>query len=244
MSFINAARSGARTRVPRFAEAAVERARLTVVPQRSLGRTQARRTPFAVLVLAMLVAGVVGLLMFNTHMQQSSFTATALQDRVTTLTAQEQSLNMELDQLRDPQRLAKAAKRLRMVAPSTPAFLDMSTGRILGTPTAATSGDAVRINPLPAQLPKALARKTVIVKATPAQAARMRAEQLRAGQLRAAKIRAAQARSAQARSAQARTYGADTPGASADAARATGRKGTSTARTTSPTPPADSGATR
>jgi cell division protein FtsB len=135
------------------------------VPQRALGRTQARRTPFAVLVLAMLVAGVVGLLMFNTHMQQSSFTATALQDKVTTLTAKEQSLNMELDQLRDPQRLAKAAKQLRMVAPSTPAFLDLSTGRILGTPTAATSADAMRINPLPAQLPKAFARKTVIVKA-------------------------------------------------------------------------------
>jgi hypothetical protein len=165
MSNMFAARSGARARVPRFAEAAVERARLTVVPQRALGRTQARRTPFAVLVLAMLVAGVVGLLMFNTHMQQSSFTATALQARVTTLTAKEQSLNMELDQLRDPQRLAKAAKQLRMVAPSTPAFLDLSTGRILGTPTAATSGDAMRINPLPAQLPKAFARKTVIVKA-------------------------------------------------------------------------------
>lgn len=165
MSNMFAARSGARTRVPRFAEAAVERARLTVVPQRALGRTQARRTPFAVLVLAMLVAGVVGLLMFNTHMQQSSFTATALQAKVTTLTAKEQSLNMELDQLRDPQRLAKAAKQLRMVAPSTPAFLDLSTGRILGTPTAATGADAMRINPLPAQLPKAFARKTVIVKA-------------------------------------------------------------------------------
>ena len=40
-------KAGARARVPRFAEAAVERARLTVVPQRSLGRTQAARTPFA-----------------------------------------------------------------------------------------------------------------------------------------------------------------------------------------------------
>ena len=66
-------------------------------PRRALGRTQAARTPFAVLVIAMLVAGVVGLLMFNTNMQQASFKATALQERVNVLTAKEQSLNMELD---------------------------------------------------------------------------------------------------------------------------------------------------
>lgn len=163
---MNADRSGARARMPRFAEAAVERARLTVVPQRALGRTQARRTPFAVLVLAMLVAGVVGLLMFNTSMQQSSFKATALQQQVTELTAKEQSLNMELDDLRDPQHLAVEAKRrLHMVAPSSPAFLRLADGRVLGTPTPATTADAVRINSLPAKLPAAIARKTVIVKA-------------------------------------------------------------------------------
>ena len=74
----------AKARVPRFAEAAVERARLTVVPpRRAIGQTQAARTPFAVLVIAMLVAGVVGLLMFNTNMQQSSFRATAWCGRAT-----------------------------------------------------------------------------------------------------------------------------------------------------------------
>ncbi len=86
-SVVSQIASGARTRVPRFAEAAVERARLTVVPQRALGRTQAARTPFAVLVIAMLVAGVVGLLMFNTNMQQASFQATALQNEAAALSA-------------------------------------------------------------------------------------------------------------------------------------------------------------
>jgi hypothetical protein len=164
-SLYNSAKAGVRTRVPRFAEAAVERARLTVVqPQRSLGRTQAARTPFAVLVLTMLAGGVVGLLMFNTNMQQASFKATALQDQVNVLTANEQSLDMELDQLRDPQHLAASAKRLGMVAPSQPAFLLLSTGAVLGTPTPATPADAVRINPLPAELPDAIKQKTVIVK--------------------------------------------------------------------------------
>ena len=156
---------GARSRVPRFAEAAVERARLTVVPpRRALGRTQAARTPFAVLVIAMLAAGVVGLLMFNTNMQQTSFKATALQDRVNVLTAKEQSLDLELDQLRDPQHLALAAKELGMVAPPQPAFVRLADGRVLGNPTPATVGDSVRINPLPLRKPASLKRKTIIVK--------------------------------------------------------------------------------
>jgi hypothetical protein len=164
-SLISAAKSGARGRVPRFAEAAVERARLTVVPpRRAIGRTQAARTPFAILVIAMLVAGVVGLLMFNTNMQQASFKATALQNQVNTLTAQEQGLNMELDALRDPQRLAVTAKHLGMVPPSQPAFIDLATGRILGNPTPATVNDAVRINPLPPQKPSSLKQKILVIR--------------------------------------------------------------------------------
>jgi hypothetical protein len=164
-TLMSASKSAARARVPRFAEAAVERARLTVVPPRRLGRTQAARTPFAVLVLAMLAAGVVGLLMFNTHMQQSSFKATALQDQVNVLTAEEQSLNLELDELRDPQRLAASAKALGMVAPARPAFVRLSDGRVLGEPAPATVGDAVRIKPLPVPKPEAIKRRTIIVKA-------------------------------------------------------------------------------
>jgi type II secretory pathway pseudopilin PulG len=166
-TLITAAREGARTRVPRFAEAAVERARLTVVPpRRAIGRTQAARTPFAVLVIAMLVAGVVGLLMFNTNMQQASFKATALQEQVNAQTARQQALNMELDALRNPQRLATAAKHLGMVPPSQPAFIRLD-GRVLGAPIPATGEDAVRINPLPTPKPPALKQKTVVVKVPP-----------------------------------------------------------------------------
>ncbi len=158
------ARAGIRTRVPRFAEAAVERARLTVVPPRRLATTQAARTPFTVLVLMMLAGGVVGLLMFNTNMQQASFKATALQNQVNVLTAEEQSLDLELDRLRDPQRLAITAKALGMVAPAQPAFVRLSDGQVLGQPTPATGNDAVRINPLPSVKPESLKRKTVIIK--------------------------------------------------------------------------------
>ena len=156
-----------RSRLPRFAEAAVERARLTVVPPRALGRTQAARTPFAVLVLLLLAGGVVGLLMFNTHMQQTSFAATKLQDQVDTLTAQKQSLALELDGLRDPQHLGTAAQALGMVAPPEPAFVRLSDGRVLGNPTPATANDSVQITPAPSVRPPSIERRTVIVEATP-----------------------------------------------------------------------------
>jgi cell division protein FtsB len=164
MSTLMSQISTARTRVPRFAEAAVERARLTVVPQRAMGRTQAARTPFAVLVIAMLAAGVVGLLTFNTNMQQASFKATALQNEAASLSAKQQSLNMELDHLRDPQRLAVAAKALGMVAPAQPAFVRLGDSRILGTAAPASKADSVRISSLPSAKPRSINPPPIIIK--------------------------------------------------------------------------------
>ncbi|HEU4568888.1 MAG TPA: hypothetical protein VFR99_12705 [Marmoricola sp.] len=152
--------SPARVRVPRAAWEAVERARLTVVPRRA---TRARRAPFAVLVIALLAGGVVGLLMFNTHMQQVSFRATDLQQRADALTAKEQTLGMQLAHLRDPQVLAQRAKRLGMVAPPEPAFIRLSDGKVVGDPVVATSANAVRIRPFPARKPAALAPTPRIV---------------------------------------------------------------------------------
>src|SRR3954465_14117836 len=94
----------ARTRVPRIAEAAGERARLTVVPR--IPRRRAARVPFVTLVSLLLVGGVAGLLFFNTSMQQASFTATDMENEVSLLNAHEQSLKMQLESLRDPQRVA------------------------------------------------------------------------------------------------------------------------------------------
>lgn len=113
-----------------LAGAAVERARLTVVPRR---RTRAPKLPFVVVVSALLLAGVVGLLLFNTSMQQASFTTTALQERATNLAAREQALEMEIEELRDPQRLARQAQRtFGMVPACTPLFLSLGSGEVTG----------------------------------------------------------------------------------------------------------------
>ena len=155
----------ARNRFPRIAEAAVERARLTVVP-----RTTSRRAatmPFMALVSLLLIGGVAGLLFFNTSMQQASFTATALEDRAEQLEAQRQGLQMELDDLRNPQRVALQAKRMGMVPAASPAFIRLGDGRVLGTPTPATTADSLRVTPLPTRKPKALDLKPVITRAKP-----------------------------------------------------------------------------
>lgn len=154
-----------RSRMPRIAEAtsrlagahlstsAVERARLTVVPR---GRTRASRMPFVALVSMLLLGGVVGLLLFNTSMQQASFAATALESQATTLTARQQALEMDLDRLRNPQRIADAALRLGMVQSCNPAFLRLGSADVTGSPAAAGDCNPLRINPLPPTKPPAL----------------------------------------------------------------------------------------
>jgi len=152
-------------RLPRLAgrigEAAVERARLSVVPRR---RTRAARVPFVTLVSLVLLGGVVGLLLFNTSMQQASFAATALTEQATNLEAREQTLIMELDTLRDPQHVAEAAQALGMVPAGPPAFLDLRTGKTIGQPTPATRDNAFRIPEYPQALPHSLNPPPVIVK--------------------------------------------------------------------------------
>jgi hypothetical protein len=155
--------SQARTRVPRIAEAAVERARLTVVPRTP--RRRAARVPFVTLVSVLLVGGVAGLLFFNTSMQQASFTATDMEDQVSLLNAQEQSLKLQLESLRDPQRVAVQARQMGMVPSSTPAFLRLSDGAVLGKPSPATIDDAIRVTPLPTRKPRNLRPRPVVVEA-------------------------------------------------------------------------------
>ena len=105
-------------------EAAIDRARLTVVPHR---RVRAPRMPFVTLVSAVLLAGIIGLLCFNTQMQQASFAASTLEERAANLTAREQTLHSELQSLRDPQHLAVLAAQAGMVAPQSACTLKLGT---------------------------------------------------------------------------------------------------------------------
>ncbi len=156
-----------RSRVPRLAGAALERARLTVVPKRR--RRRSSSVPFLLVVSMVAVGGIVGLLLFNTSMQQASFAATSLQQEADVLVARQQTLQMELDRLRDPQVIALKAQRMGMVLPTSPAVLELKTGRILGSPAPATRLNHLRLLAPPPAKPAALnppAHVTVVHVAT------------------------------------------------------------------------------
>ncbi|MCW2767203.1 MAG: hypothetical protein JWO11_3162 [Nocardioides sp.] len=142
-----------RSRIPRIADAAVARARLTVVPRR---RVRAARVPFVTLVSLILLGGVVGLLLFNTSMQQASFASTALEEQAANLSARQQTLQMELEKLRDPQHVAADAQRLGMVLPGSPAYLNLSDGSVTGDPAPATPDNRVRLSAAPPVKPPSI----------------------------------------------------------------------------------------
>jgi cell division protein FtsB len=149
-----------RVRVQRIAEAAVERARLTVVPRI---RSRAPRVPFVTLVSLILVGGVVGLLMFNTTMQQNSFHATALEAQADELSSRQQTLELELERLRDPQRVAERAQAMGMVPAANPTFLRLGDGTVLGKATPAGPEDGFDVRPPAARKPPVLSPKPIFV---------------------------------------------------------------------------------
>lgn len=154
-----------RVRVTRIAQEAVDRARLTVVPR---VRTRAPRVPFVTLVSLVLLGGIVGLLLFNTSMQQASFTAASLEDQADALAAREQTLRMELDDLRDPQRVAQEAQSMGMVIPASPVFLDLRSGATSGVRVPTTKEDGLALQPPAPVLPANLAPAPVVVTVPPA----------------------------------------------------------------------------
>lgn len=130
--------------VPRLAEVTTTRARLVSVPR---VRRRAARVPFVILVTAVLLGGIVGLLLFNTSMQQAAFTGAELESRAEVLSARQQTLVREIEQLRDPQRLAEAATAQGMVPAPQPALVDLRTGEIVLPGEVATTDDGLAIEP-------------------------------------------------------------------------------------------------
>ncbi|MDP9444181.1 MAG: hypothetical protein M3P83_07475, partial [Actinomycetota bacterium] len=93
-----------RSRVPRRADAVAEQsARLSVVT--GTGRA-APRVPFGATVLAVLGVGLVGLLILNTTLQQGAVRAGGLQEQAAALELRRQALELRVEALREPQRVA------------------------------------------------------------------------------------------------------------------------------------------
>lgn len=153
-----------RERFPRLAEDAVARARLTVVPRR---RVRAARMPFVTLVSLVLLGGVVGLLCFNTQMQQASFAATSLQTEANNLSAREQTLHDDLQTLNDPQQLAVRATNLGMVVGESACTVRLANRTTDTNCAPASAADTPRLEAKAPKKPKILDPAPIVVTVPP-----------------------------------------------------------------------------
>jgi hypothetical protein len=103
--------------------------------------TRTPRVPFVVLVVVLLGVGLVGLLLLNTSLERGAYVAGALRDRAAGLEQRQQSLQLQVAALQQPDRVAHRAEHLGMVQNLDPAFLVLGTGRVLGVPRAALPSD-------------------------------------------------------------------------------------------------------
>jgi hypothetical protein len=135
MSAIGAATAPARTRrapapvpAPR-----VPGARLTVVPAQS---TPAGRMPFAVLVGAILLTGLMGLLLVHTLAAQESFRVHDLTQRLAVLQDEQQQIAVANQQASTPTALRIEAEDLGMRPSTISDYKTAKDGRVIGTLTA------------------------------------------------------------------------------------------------------------
>ena len=102
------------------------------------------RAPFVALVLVMVVAGVLGILVLNTKINENAFTLNHLQNQQNSLDQQEQQLDQHLADLESPNSLQAAAHRLGLISSGTPAYLPLPNGQTVGVPQPAAPGQPGR----------------------------------------------------------------------------------------------------
>lgn len=105
-------------------------------------RNQRRARPrlvYAVVTVLGLFSILMAQLMLSIVVSQGAYTISSLQLKQKALTRSEQALTDQLAVLSSPQNLAIRAQALGMVSNASPAFLRLSDGTVLGSPTAASA---------------------------------------------------------------------------------------------------------
>lgn len=111
---------------------------------RALDRTPARLStiPFVVLLVTLLGAGMVGILLLNVNIQQRARTVAQLQASAEQKGFQEAALTSQVHQLRSSTALAQRAWELGLRPNTSPAFLVLPSGTIVGDPTRVGGNEA------------------------------------------------------------------------------------------------------
>jgi hypothetical protein len=124
--------------------------------------------PFALLVLGVLMVGLVVLLMLNTAMDDNSVQIQQAQRKQASLTDSEQQLAQQLAGLSAPSSLASQAAAQGLVPNPQPAFLNPTTGAVLGSASPApTPSPTPTPTPTPTATPSATATTSASSSGTP-----------------------------------------------------------------------------
>lgn len=97
--------------------------------------TSRGRLPFALLITAILVTGLVALLMLHTLAAQDAFRVHALNEQLSNLQDQEQQLRVANDRLSSPDRLLARARALGMRPMRLSSYQRLRDGRTIATAT-------------------------------------------------------------------------------------------------------------
>ncbi|MFI6346932.1 hypothetical protein [Streptomyces sp. NPDC050560] len=100
------------------------------------GPSRAARTPFVLLVVALLAGGLISLLVLNSSLNEGSFQLDDLKKQATDLSDEEQQLRHDVNGYSAPDALRRRAGDLGMVPGGSPAFLGPD-GTVRGVPSAA-----------------------------------------------------------------------------------------------------------
>ncbi|MFW5474731.1 hypothetical protein ACOCJ5_15590 [Knoellia sp. CPCC 206450] len=145
-------------------------------PLRVVQRAPQQGQPvFVAACLALLVAGLLGVLMLNTAMAKGSFVLGDLQDQSNQLSDAEEALSHAINAQSAPAELARRALDMGMVPSETAAFLRLSDGKVLGVAegataqkefTVATQGSSAAAAARPATTPQTTVRTVGTVTTT------------------------------------------------------------------------------
>jgi hypothetical protein len=103
--------------------------RLRVAPPAPIN---APRAPFIALVVAVVVAGVLGILMINTKTAENAFRIDTLEKQQTKLDSQQQELQKQIDANNSPGNLDAIARKLGLVKADNPAYIRLPDGKVFG----------------------------------------------------------------------------------------------------------------
>ncbi len=142
----------------RLGEAAAQarpRLRGVASPPRRIGSV-----PFAVTLVSVVIAGMVGLLALTTALQSQAFEVRAAQRTANELGYRASDLTSRVNQASSPAELGRRATQLGMVPNPNAVFIDVRTGTITGDPTPVRGDEipSLRVQtamPLPEERPAA-----------------------------------------------------------------------------------------